>query len=76
MLGLGAAWIVFTTFEISGNLFSWLMILGGASIVVSSLLGRSRSMRQANQLIGGIIGGFMVALVFSYVFGVVGFLHG
>lgn len=76
LLGLGAAWIIFTTYEISGNLFSWLMILGGASIVASSLLGRSRSMRQANQLIGGIIGGFIVALVFSYAFGYVGFLPG
>lgn len=76
LLGLGAAWIIFTTYEISGNFFSWLMILGGASIVASSLLSRNRSMRQANQLIGGIIGGFMVALVFSYVFGVVGFLPG
>ncbi len=76
LLGLGAAWIVFTTYEISGNLFSWLMILGGASFVVISVLGRSRSMRQANQLIGGIIGGFMVALVFSYAFGFVGFLPG
>ncbi len=76
LLGLGAAWIIFTTYEISGNLFSWLMILGGVSIVASSLLGRSRSMRQANQLIGGIIGGFIVALVFSYAFGYVGFFPG
>ncbi len=76
LLGLGAAWIIFTTYGISGNLFSWLMILGGLSIVVSSLLGRNRSMRQANQLIGGMIGGFIVALVFSYAFGYVGFLPG
>ena len=76
LLGLGVAWIILTTFEISGNLFSWLMILGGASIVASSLLSRNRSMRQANQLIGGIIGGFAVALVFSYAFGYVGFLPG
>ncbi len=76
LLGLGAAWIIFTTYEISGNLFSWLMILGGVSIVASSLLGRRRSMRQANQLIGGIIGGFIVALVFSYAFGYVGFFPG
>jgi len=73
LLGLGAAWIVFTTYEISGNFFSWLMILGGASIVASSLLSRNRSMRS---LIGGIIGGFVVALVFSYAFGYVGFLPG
>ena len=76
LLGLGAAWIVFTTYEVSGNFFSWLMILGGASIVASSLLSRNRAMRQANQLIGGIIGGFVVALVFSYAFGYVGFLPG
>ena len=76
LLGLGAAWIILTTYEISGNLFSWLMILGGASIVASSLFSRNRSMRQANQLIGGIIGGFAVALVFSYAFGYVGFLPG
>ena len=76
LLGLGAAWIIFTTYEISGNLFSWLMILGGASIVASSLLSRNRATRQANQLIGGIIGGFIVALVFSYAFGYVGFLPG
>jgi hypothetical protein len=76
LLGLGAAWIIFTTYDISGNLFSWLMILGGASIVLSSLLSRSRATRQANQLIGGIIGGFIVALVFSYAFGYVGFLPG
>jgi len=76
LLGLGAAWIVFTTYEISGNFFSWLMILGGASIVASSLLSRNRSMRQVNSLIGGIIGGFVVALVFSYAFGYVGFLPG
>ena len=76
LLGLGAAWIILTTYEISGNLFSWLMILGGASIVASSLLSRNRSMRRANQLIGGIIGGFAVALVFSYAFGYVGFLPG
>jgi hypothetical protein len=76
LLGLGAAWIIFTTYEITGNLFSWLMVLGGASIVVSSLLSRNRATRQANQLIGGIIGGFVVALVFSYAFGYVGFLPG
>jgi hypothetical protein len=76
LLGLGVAWIIFTTYEISGNLFSWLMILGGAAIVASSLLSRNKAMRQANQLIGGIIGGFMVALVFSYAFGYVGFLPG
>jgi len=52
------------------------MILGGSSIVASSILSRSKSMRQANQLIGGIIGGFIVALVFSYAFGHVGFLPG
>jgi hypothetical protein len=72
LLGLGAAWIVFTTYETSGNFFSWLMILGGASIVASSLLSRNRSMRQVNSLIGG----FVVALVFSYAFGYVGFLPG
>jgi hypothetical protein len=76
LLGLGAAWIIFTTYEISGNLFSWLMILGGVSIVASSLLSRNRATRQANQLIGGIIGGFIVALVFSYAFGYAGFLPG
>jgi hypothetical protein len=76
LLGLGTAWIIFTTYEISGNLFSWLMILGGAAIVASSLLSRNRAMRQANQLIGGIIGGFMVALVFSYAFGYVSFIPG
>ncbi len=75
-MGLGAAWIIFTTYEITGNLFSWLMILGGLSIVASSLLSRNRATRQANQLIGGIIGGFIVALVFSYAFGYVGFLPG
>lgn len=71
-MGLGAAWIIFTTYEISGNLLSWLMILGGASIVVSSILSRNKSMRQANDLIGGIIGGVIVALVFSYAFGNIG----
>ena len=76
LLGLGAAWIVFTTYKISGNLFSWLMILGGASIAASSLLSRNRAMRQVNSLIGGIIGGFVVALVFSYAFGYVGFFPG
>ena len=76
LLGLGAAWIVFTTYEISGTFFSWLMILGGASIAASSLLSRNRAMRQVNSLIGGIIGGFVVALVFSYAFGYVGFFPG
>jgi hypothetical protein len=76
LLGLGAAWLIFTTYDISGNLFSWLMILGGTSIVVSSLFSRNRAMRQVNDLFGGIIGGFIVALVFSYAFGYVGFIPG
>jgi hypothetical protein len=33
-------------------------------------------MRQVNDLFGGIIGGFIVALVFSYAFGYVGFIPG
>jgi hypothetical protein len=76
LLGLGAAWLIFTTYDISGNLFSWLMILGGTSIVVSSLFSRNRAMRQVNDLFGGIIGGFIVALVFSYAFGYVDFIPG
>ena len=76
LLGLGAGWIVFTTYDISGNLFSYLMILGGLSIVFGSLFSRNRAMRQVNQLIGGIIGGIIVALVFSYAFGYVGFFPG
>lgn len=76
LLGLGVAWLLLTTFDISGNLFSWIVILVGISIVVSSILSRSSSLSHVNQLIGGIIGGFICALVFSYAFGFIGFFPG
>jgi len=76
LVGLGVGWFVFTTFDVSSNLFAWLMIIGGAAVVVSSLVSRTRFGRGTGGLVGGVIGGLILSLIFTTGFGFIDIFNG
>jgi hypothetical protein len=69
-------WFVFSTFEISSNIFAWLMILGGAAVVLSALLPKNRFGRGTGGLVGGVIGGLILSLIFTTGFGFIDVFDG
>jgi hypothetical protein len=76
LVGLGVGWFVFTTFDVTSNLFAWLMIIGGAAVVVSSLVSRTSFGRRTGGLVGGVIGGLILSLVFTTGFGFIDMFDG
>jgi hypothetical protein len=76
LVGLGVGWVVFSTFELSGNMFAWLIIICGAAVVVSSLLSRGRYGRRTGGLVGGVIGGLVLSLFITTGFGFIDIFDG
>ena len=72
LLGLGVGWVVFQYLDISGNIFAWLLILGGAGVVVSSLFQSRLPYRNIGGLVGGVMGGLILALFITSGFGFIG----
>jgi hypothetical protein len=76
LVGLGVGWYVFTTLEITGNLFAWLIILCGAAIVLSSLLKWGQRDRGLGGIVGGVIGGLILSLFITTGFGFIDVFDG
>jgi len=76
LIGLGVGWFIFTTFDVSSNLFAWLMIIGGAAVIVSSLVSRTRFGRRTGGLVGGVIGGIILSLFITTGFGFIDLFAG
>ncbi len=76
LIGLGVGWFVFTTFDVSSNIFAWLMIIGGSAVVVSSLVSKTSFGRRTGGLIGGVIGGLILSLIFTTGFGFINVFDG
>jgi len=72
LLGLGVGWIIFTYFEIPGNLLAWLLILAGAGVIVSALISWSRPRLNIGGLVGGMMGGLILSLFITSGFGIIG----
>jgi len=74
LLGLGIGWLIFTRYEVSGNVFSWLLILAGAGVIVSALIQWIRPKHNLGGLVGGLMGGLILSLFittgFSFITGV------
>jgi DUF4097 and DUF4098 domain-containing protein YvlB len=69
LVGLGAGWVVFTYFEITHNMFSWLIILAGIAVIAGSLISRSRPRQDIGGLMGGLVGGLILSLFITSGFG-------
>ncbi|UCH57595.1 MAG: DUF4097 family beta strand repeat protein [Candidatus Bathyarchaeota archaeon] len=72
LLGLGAGWIIFTYFEVSSNVFSWLLILAGAGVIISTLISQGRPRLKIGGLVGGLMGGLILSLFITSGFGIIG----
>jgi len=62
LVGLGAGWLAFRELEVTGNVFAWIMIIGGSAVVASSLLNRWNRRWRLGGLVGGAVGGLVLAL--------------
>ena len=71
LLALGLGWYIFTTFEISRNIFAWILIIAGAGIVLSALLSWWRPSIPIKGLVGAISGGLILSLFLTSGFGFV-----
>lgn len=68
LLGFGVGWVVIQYFGVSWDVVPYLLILAGIGIIISSLAFRHQR-SQVSELTGGVIGGLMIAIVISSVFG-------
>ena len=68
LLGVGIGWIIIKYLDVSWNIVSYLLIIAGAGIVLSSVFFKGQN-KLFSELTGGLIGGLIIAVVFSSVFG-------
>lgn len=64
--------MIFTYYEVSGNVFSWLLILVGAGVIGSALISRSIPGYDIGGLVGGLMGGLVLSLFITSGFGFIG----
>ncbi|MCW4049937.1 MAG: DUF4097 domain-containing protein [Candidatus Bathyarchaeota archaeon] len=70
LLGLGGGWYILQNIDVTIDMFSWILIIIGAGMVINALLGgRRRSPVQG--LFGGIVGGLVLAMFITQGFGFV-----
>ena len=60
LIGLGAGYILFNAMKITGNIFAWILILGGSSVIASSLI----TWRGGDPSVGRLLRGLTIGLVF------------
>ena len=65
LIGIGAGWIIFTNYSVDSNISSWLLILLGLSIIVSSILPRLLPDLRIGGLFSGLVIGMIVAMVIN-----------
>jgi hypothetical protein len=68
LLGLGIGWVALKYIDVSFDMVSYLLILAGAGIIASSVLFKQRD-NTVKELSGGLIGGLVLAVIFSSIFG-------
>jgi hypothetical protein len=68
LIGFGIGWIAIRYLGASWNVVPYLLILAGVGVIFSSMVFRQRN-NQMSELTGGVIGGVIIAVVFSSVFG-------
>ena len=71
LLGLGAGWYIFRYIEFSFDLVGYFFILLGVVIIINSLLNRGRREHPASKVLGGVIGGLVLATFLTQGFGIV-----
>jgi DUF4097 and DUF4098 domain-containing protein YvlB len=76
LIALGLGWYIFTTFEISFNVFAWILIIAGAGIIVSSLISWRRPSLPIRGLVVGLVGGLILSLLLTSGFGFIGDITG
>jgi hypothetical protein len=68
LIGVGIGWIALNYFNVSSDIFSYLLIIAGISIVASTLFFKGKN-KAFSEITGGIIGGLFLAVIFSSIFG-------
>jgi len=68
LLGLGIGWVALKYINVSFDMISYLLILAGAGIIASSVYFKQRD-NTVKELSGGLIGGLVLAVIFSSIFG-------
>ncbi|UCD45440.1 MAG: DUF4097 family beta strand repeat protein [Candidatus Bathyarchaeota archaeon] len=63
LVGLGLGWIIFNAINVTSGLFSWVMILSGSVLILSTLFFRGRETRNVKRLSNGLMIGLLVSLL-------------
>jgi hypothetical protein len=71
LLGLGGGWYIFQYMDVSINIFSYILILIGASIIINALLSQGRRRSPIRGLFGGMVGGLFLALFLTQGFTII-----
>ncbi len=71
LLGLGAGWYIFQYIDLGFEVFSYLLILVGAAMVLGGLLQRGGRPHPISGIFGGLIGGLFLAAFLTQGFGFV-----
>ncbi|UCH56687.1 MAG: DUF4097 family beta strand repeat protein [Candidatus Bathyarchaeota archaeon] len=63
LVGLGVGWFIFTNYDVTSNLVSWILIIVGGSIVLSSLISLTRPGLRLSGLVSNFSVGLIIALI-------------
>ena len=67
---MGAGWLIFGNLDVSSDVIGWIMIIIGASVVVSNLFSFSRPLSPLSSAISSCATGLIIAMLFTSGFGV------
>ncbi len=76
LVGVGGGWLVFRNVQVSRNLFAWILILVGCTLVASSLFSRWRETRYLGSIVRGLAPGLILALLMTTGMGFTGGFRG
>lgn len=65
LIALGLGWYYFSTVDVSIQLFAYILVIGGLSIIANSLLAWRWPRLPIRGVVGGIIGGLILALILT-----------
>ena len=68
LLGLGVGWMFLRYVDISFDIVPYLLIILGVGVLASTVLFKQQG-RMVSELVGGLIGGLFLAVIFSGAFG-------
>ena len=71
LLGLGLGWYLFQYYDLGFELFSYLLILMGVSMILGGVLTRGRKKHPISGVFGGVVGGLFLAAFITQGFGFV-----